>query len=67
MVQLNIGRRGVLLLVLLFVVMGIEDILIWLNTGEVPTIEFFVGMVIVLTVFALAIREANRHPPPRHE
>jgi len=67
MVQLNIGRRGVLLLVLLFVVMGMEDILIWLNTGEVPTIEFFVGMVIVLTVFALAIRELKRHPPPRHE
>lgn len=67
MVQLKIGRHGVLLLVLLFVIMGIEDILIWLNTGEVPIIEFFAGMVIILTVFALAIQEANRHPPPRHE
>lgn len=46
--------------------MGVEDILIWLNTGALPAIEFFIGIVIVLSILALAIREARHHPPPRH-
>lgn len=66
MVELDIGKHGVILLVLLFLVMGIEDILIWLNTGALPAIEFFIAIVIVLSILALAIREARHHPPPRH-
>lgn len=66
MVELDIGKHGVILLVLVFLLMGIEDILIWLNTGALPAIEFFIGIVIVLSILALAIREARHHPPPRH-
>lgn len=66
MVELHIGRHGVVLLVLLFVLMAAEDALIWLNSGTVPAIEFFVGLVLVLGVMALAVLEANLHPPPRH-
>lgn len=66
MVEFRIGRHGVVLLVLLFVILGSEDVLIWLNTGSLPAIEFFVGMLLVLVVVALAVHEAVLHPPPRH-
>lgn len=62
----DIGKHGVILLVLVFLLRGIEDILIWLNTGALPAIEFFIGIVIVPSILALAIREARHHPPPRH-
>lgn len=64
MVEFRIGRHGVILLVLLFLLLAGEDILIWVNTGAVPSLEFFVGMVVVLAVVALALREAISHPPP---
>lgn len=65
MVEIHIGRHGLYLLVLLFVILGAEDVLIWVNSGALPGIEFFAGALLVLAVFALAIHEARLHPPPR--
>jgi len=65
MVDLHIGRHGVVLLAILFLLLGIEDILIWLNSGEIPAIEFFLGLVLVLAVIAGAIYEAEHFRPPR--
>ncbi|WP_255196668.1 hypothetical protein [Halorarius litoreus] len=66
MVEVNIGRHGVILLVLLFAILAFEDVLVWINSGTLPAVEFFVGLLLVLGVVAFAIREANLHPPPRH-
>lgn len=66
MVDVHIGRQGVILLVILFILLAFEDILIWMNTGTIPAAEFFVAMLLVLGVVALALWEANLHPPPRH-
>lgn len=65
MVKLRIGRHGVIILVLLFLLLGAEDVLIWYNTGALPAIEFFVAMLVVLGIVALAIYESVVHPPPR--
>jgi hypothetical protein len=65
MVDLEIGRHGVILLVILFLIFGLEDILIWINRGELPAVEFFVGLILVLALVAWAVREAQLHPPPR--
>ena len=64
MVELEIGRHGVLILLILFLLLGFEDILIWVNQGIMPAIEFFLAMVLVLGVIMFALREANRHKPP---
>lgn len=64
MVEADIGRNGVLVLVALFLILAAEDVLIWVRSGIVPAIEFFVGMVLVLVVVAFAIWEARHHPPP---
>ncbi|MFB6171941.1 MAG: hypothetical protein ABEJ23_05355 [Haloarculaceae archaeon] len=64
MVELQIGRHGVVLLIFMFLLLGAEDILVWLNSGDLPAAEFFVGMLVVLGVILLAIREAIQHPPP---
>lgn len=66
MVDVHIGRHGVILLVLLFVLLAFEDVLVWLNSGTLPAAEFFVGLLLVLGVVTFAIWEANLHPPPRH-
>jgi hypothetical protein len=65
MVNLHIGKHGVVLLVLLFLLLGIEDVLIWVRDGDLPALEFFVGLVIVLVVVAWAVRQANLFPPIR--
>jgi len=64
MVDLHIGRHGILILLVLFLIMGLEDILVWMNSGVIPGLEFLIAAVIVLAVVVLAIRQANRHPPP---
>ena len=66
MVELHIGKHGVALLILLFLFLGLEDVLVWVNSGTVPAVEFFVGLLLVLGVAAFAVREATLHPPPRH-
>lgn len=66
MVELHIGKHGVVLLILLFLLLGLEDVLVWVNSGTVPAVEFFVGLLLVLGVAAFAVREATLHPPPRH-
>ncbi|QCC50714.1 hypothetical protein [Halapricum salinum] len=65
MVDLHIGRHGVILLAILFVILGFEDVLVWLNSGDLPAIEFFVGLILVLAVIAGAIYEAEQYRPPR--
>ena len=65
MVDLHIGRHGVILLAILFVILGFEDALVWLNSGDLPAIEFFVGLILVLAMIAGAIYEADQHRPPR--
>ncbi|MFC7201981.1 hypothetical protein ACFQJC_00490 [Haloferax namakaokahaiae] len=66
MVNLHIGKHGALLVVFLFFLLEFEDILIWVNTGSTPAIEFFVASLVVLGVVVFAVREAVAHPPPRH-
>jgi hypothetical protein len=66
--RLHLGGTGAVLLAVLFVLfvlLGAEDALIWARSGSIPGIEFFLGALFVLAVFAFAIREANRHPPTR--
>jgi predicted ferric reductase len=64
MADIDIGTHGVVLLAILFVLLTAEDILIWVESGTVPAFEFFIALVLVVGVFAVAVREANRHPPP---
>lgn len=64
MPEIQIGRHGAIFLALLFVILTAEDILIWIRSGAVPALEFFIALLLVLGVVALAIREANLHPPP---
>lgn len=66
MAELRIGRHGVVLLALLVLLLGAEDIVVWVRSGELPAIEFFVGLCVVLVTIALAIYEANRHRLPHH-
>lgn len=65
MARLRIGRHGLLLLLALFLLLGFEDVAIWLRTGALPAVEFFVALLLVVATAAVAIREAVRHPPPR--
>lgn len=64
MVDLRIGRHGVIIILVLFLTFAIEDILIWINRGAVPGIEFFVASIVLLVVFAILIRDARNHRPP---
>ncbi|MFC6825751.1 hypothetical protein [Halopelagius fulvigenes] len=61
--DVRLGKHGAVLLAVLFVVLLAEDALIWLRGGAVPGIEFFAGTLAVLAVVAVAVYEANRHPP----
>ena len=62
MVDLHIGRHGVIILLVVFLLLAAEDILIWINAGVIPAVEFWFAMAIVLVIVALAIHEANLHP-----
>lgn len=64
MFSLKMGRNGVLILLFVFILLGAEDVLIWVNSGIVPGVEFFIAMLLILVVFAIAIRQAIAHPPP---
>ena len=66
MISFRIGRHGVVLLLALFVLLGAEDAVIWINRGVVPGVEFFLGALLVLVIVADAIRAAVAHPPPGH-
>ncbi|RDI70606.1 hypothetical protein [Halopelagius longus] len=63
--DIGLGKHGAVLLAVLFVVLLAEDALIWLRSGAVPGVEFFAGTLAVLAVTAVAVYEANRHPPVR--
>lgn len=61
----GVGRTGVFIVLILFVVLGIEDVYLWVIEGTIPGLEFFLALVIVLIVTVVAIREARTHPPSR--
>lgn len=63
--ELGIGKKGVAIVVALFLILTAEDLIIWIRNGAVPGLEFFLGVLLVLVVVILAIREARSHPPPR--
>lgn len=63
--ELGIGKTGVAIVVALFLILTAEDLIIWIRSGAVPGLEFFLGVLLVLVVVILAIREARSHPPPR--
>ncbi|AFK21279.1 hypothetical protein E6P09_17065 (plasmid) [Haloferax mediterranei ATCC 33500] len=63
--ELDIGRTGVAILLVLFLILGVEDVYVWTVSGVVPGIEFFVALVFVLVIAFIAIREAREHPPAR--
>lgn len=63
--RLGIGRTGVAIILLLFVILGIEDVYVWAVSGTVPGIEFFLALLLVLVISIVAIREARAHPPSR--
>ena len=63
--NLQIGRTGLLIVLAIFLLLVAEDVLIWVNSGVIPGVEFFLASLLVVVVFFLAIREAGRHPPPR--
>lgn len=65
MVDLRIGVHGLIILLVVFLLLGLEDILIWINSGVIPGVEFLIATFIVVIVFALAIREANVRSPRR--
>ncbi|MFC7115232.1 hypothetical protein ACFQH2_10140 [Natronoarchaeum sp. GCM10025703] len=62
--DLRIGKHGVAVLVAIFLILTIEDIFIWINSGIVPGIEFFIASLAVVVVFALAIRQSQKYDPP---
>lgn len=64
MVELHIGRHGVIILVILFVILTVEDVFVWINSGVVPGIEFFVGAVLVVAIIGFAIQEGMTYRPP---
>lgn len=64
MIDLHIGKHGVVLIVLMFVLLTAEDVFVWLNSGVLPGVEFFVGVLVVLGIVVFAIRESRLHPPP---
>lgn len=63
--RLGLGRTGVAIVVLLFLLLGVEDVYVWVDSGVVPGVEFFAALLVVLVVFVVAIREARAHPPSR--
>lgn len=63
--NLRIGRTGLLIVLAVFLILVAEDVLIWINSGLIPGLEFFLASLLVVGVFILAIREARRHRPPR--
>jgi hypothetical protein len=63
MVEPDVGRHGLAILLVLFVILGVEDVLVWLNSGTVPGIEFFLAALLVVAIAAAAIRESSRHAP----
>lgn len=62
----DIGKTGVVVLLVVFLALFAEDLYVWIVAGVVPGIEFFAGVVLVVVVGYFAIRAAKEHPPPRH-
>lgn len=63
--RLGIGRTGVAIILLLFVILGVEDVYVWAVSGTLPGVEFFFALLLVLVISFVAIREARAHPPSR--
>lgn len=59
--QLGIGRTGVLIVLLVFLLLAVEDIVIWVNSGVIPGIEFFLASLVVVGIIVVAILQARSH------
>ena len=57
----RIDGTGAVILLLVFLLLGAEDILIWVNGGVVPGIEFFLASLLVVGLLAVAILQARDH------
>lgn len=63
--DLHIGRTGLILVFVVFLLLAVEDVFIWLNRGVVPGIEFFVASLILVGLLVLAINQVRRERFPR--
>lgn len=63
MADFHVGRTGAIVLLVVFALLVVEDVLIRLNRGIVPGIEFFLASVLVAVVLAYVINTALRHDP----
>lgn len=61
----SVGRTGALIVVLIFGLLAAEDAFIWMNSGTVLGIEFFVAGVLALFLIGAGMWEARQHPPSR--
>ena len=61
--ELDIGRNGAIVLLVVFALLAIEDVLIFLNEGTVPGLEFFAASLVVLAVLAYVIKASLEHYP----
>ena len=59
--RLRIGRTGAVIVLLVFLLLAAEDMLIWVNGGVIPGIEFFLAALLVVGLFVVAILQARGH------
>ena len=59
----RVGRTGAIVLLVVFLILAVEDAIIWFSAGVVPGIEFFLALLVVLAVWYVAIRNARKNPP----
>lgn len=64
MLRVDLGRTGLVVLAIVFGLLAGEDLLIYLNRGTLPAIEFLLIDVLVLGIIIVAITEARRRQPP---
>ena len=64
MIGESLGRTGIVVLLIAIAILGGENLLIFLNSGALPAIEFLLFEAVVIAILAIAIREARRRRPP---
>lgn len=63
--DLNIGRTGLIIVLVVFLLLAIEDILIWLNSGVLPGIEFLIAALLLAGLFLMGINQVRNQRYPR--
>lgn len=59
----NLTVASAVFLLVLCVLLFVEDLLIWVEQGTVPGIEFFIFAVVAFTAVYLGFRPARLHRP----